>query len=264
MNNNFKISSVIIAKNEERNISKCLQSQLQCIDEIIVLIDNLTADNTLEIVKSFPSVKYELIEWKGFSKTKKYGISLCSNDWIFWIDADEAVTKELSKEIREFKNSIPQFQAYSFPRKAFFLGKWIKHSGWYPARVTRLFNKNFVDLNDDEVHEQLVLKGDTNSVLKTGELKGILEHYTDPDIKHYFLKFNHYTTLAAQDLANKGKIFKIRDLLLRPFWLFIKMYIIKLGFLDGMEGFVLAVFSSAYVFTKYCKLWELKKEGTEI
>jgi len=264
LNNNFKISSVIIAKNEERNISKCLQSQLQCIDEIIVLIDNLTADNTLEIVKSFPSVKYELIEWKGFSKTKKHGISLCSNDWIFWIDADEAVTKELSKEIREFKNSIPQFQAYSFPRKAFFLGKWIKHSGWYPARVTRLFNKNFVDLNDDEVHEHLVLKGDTNSVLKTGELKGILEHYTDPDIKHYFLKFNHYTTLAAQDLANKGKIFKIRDLLLRPFWLFIKMYIIKLGFLDGMEGFVLAVFSSAYVFAKYCKLWELKKEGTEI
>jgi (heptosyl)LPS beta-1,4-glucosyltransferase len=260
----MKISSVVLAKNEEKNIKSCIESQLECIDEIIVLIDKGTTDNTVEIIKSFPSVKQELIEWKGFSKTKKYGISLCTNNWIFWIDADETVTKELSEEIREFKKSKPAFYAYSIPRKAFFLGRWIMHSGWYPGRVVRLFDRNFVDLSDDEIHEHLILKEKPDSNLKTGELRGILEHYTDPDINHYFLKFNYYTTLAAADLANKGKKFRLSDLCLRPFWLFIKMYIIKLGFLDGTQGFILAVFSSAYVFTKYCKLWELKKGKNKV
>jgi len=252
----LKISSVIIAKNEERNIFRCLQSQLECIDEIIVLIDSLSTDKTLEIVKLFPGVKHELIEWQGYSNTKKYGISICSNNWIFWIDADEALTKELSDEIGKFKNSEPEYYSYSVPRKAFFLGRWIKHSGWYPARVTRLFDKNFIDLSDDEVHEHLVLKGKPDKKIKSGSLNGSLEHYTDPDINHYFVKFNRYTTLAAEDLAAKGKKFRKTDLIFRPIWLFIKMYVIKLGFLDGTEGFILAVFSSAYVFTKYCKLWE--------
>jgi glycosyltransferase involved in cell wall biosynthesis len=257
----LKISSVIIAKNEEKNIFKCLQSQAECIDEIIVLVDNLTTDKTIEIIKSFPLVKYESIDWKGYSKTKKYGISLCSNNWIFWIDADEAFTEELSGEIKRFKNSKPAFYAYTVPRKAFFLGKWIKHSGWYPARVTRLFDRNFIDVSEDEVHEHLVHKGKPGLKVKSGALNGNIEHYTDPDINHYFLKFNNYTTLAAEELARKGKKFRKSDLLLRPLWLFIKMYVIKLGFLDGTEGFILAVFSSAYVFTKYCKLWELKREG---
>jgi glycosyltransferase involved in cell wall biosynthesis len=252
----LKISSVIIAKNEEKNIFRCIQGQLECIDEIIVLIDNLTTDKTPEIVKSFPTVKCKLIEWQGYSKTKRYGASLALNNWIFWIDADEAVTEELSEELKKFKNSKPEFYAYSVRRKAFFLGKWIKHSGWFPARVIRLFDKNFVDFSEDEVHEHIVMKGKPGTQLIPGELKGILEHYTDPDINHYFLKFNNYTTLAAEDLAKKGKKFRTADLLIRPPWLFIKMYIIKLGFLDGIEGLILAIFSSAYVFIKYCKLWE--------
>jgi (heptosyl)LPS beta-1,4-glucosyltransferase len=248
----LKLSSIIIAKDEEKNISRCIQSQLGCIDEIVVLIDDRTEDSTPEIVKSFPQVKYVMVQWKGFSETKKYAVSLTFNKWILWIDADEALTKNLSDEINEFKNKEPMYDAYSFPRKANFLGKWIMHSGWYPARVTRLFNKEKVSFNDREVHEHLIITGEV------GKFRNDIEHYTDPDIRHYFEKFNNYTTLAADELNLKGKAFKLSDLILRPLAIFIKMFLIKRGFLDGTEGFILAAFSSAYVFTKYCKLWERK------
>ena len=248
----MNISSIIIAKDEEKNIGRCIQSQLNCIDEIIVLIDDRTKDSTPEIVKSFSKVKYEIVKWQGFSAAKKNAVALTSNDWILWIDADEALTSELVKELIEFKKSVPKYDSYSFPRKATFLGRWILHSGWYPARITRLFNKNKITFSSNDVHEHLVVTG------KTGNFKNDIEHYTDPDIKHYFEKFNNYTTLAADELVKKGKSFKVFDLIFRPMAIFIKMFFIKRGFLDGIQGFILAMFSSAYVFTKYCKLWERK------
>ncbi len=248
----MKISSIIIAKNEEKNIGRCIESQIDCIDEIVVLIDDSTTDSTENVVKTFPSVKYETVKWKGFSETKKYAVSLTSNQWILWIDADEALTTELANEIKEFKTKEPQFDAYSFPRKANFLGRWIMHSGWYPAIVTRLFNKDKVYFSNSDVHEHLVIE------TPVGNFKNDIEHYTDPDINHYFEKFNNYTTLAAGELDAKGKQFKKSDLFIRPIAIFFKMFFLKKGFLDGTEGFILAMFSSAYVFTKYCKLWEKK------
>ena len=248
----MKLSSIIIAKDEEKNIGRCIQSQVDCIDEIIVLIDDLTKDSTLDIVKSFPAVKYEVLRWRGFSATKKYAVTLTSNNWVLWIDADEALTAELVKELKNFKENTPLFDAYSFPRKSNFLGRWIMHSGWYPAEGTRLFNKNRITFSDSDVHEHLIVGG------KTGNFKNDIEHYTDPDIRHYFEKFNNYTTLAAEELAKKGKTFKVLDIVTRPAALFLKMFFIKGGFLDGIQGFILAMFSSAYVFTKYCKLWEQK------
>lgn len=252
----FKISSIIIARNEEANIRRCIESQLGCIDEIILIVDSGTTDNTLEIAKSYAKVYAEMQEWKGYAGSKIYALSKTSNDWILWIDADEEITPELSDELNRFKNSVPAFAAYDLARKAFFLGKWIKHSGWYPGRVTRLFNKNSAGFSEDKgVHEHLVVNG------MTGSLKNDLNHYTDPDINHYFLKFNNYTSLAAKDLQAKGRMAKLSDLLVRPLFLFLKMYIFRLGFLDGVHGFILAVFSSCYVFTKYAKLWELNNKA---
>ena len=249
----MKISSIVIAKNEELNIRRCIASQLKCIDEIIVIVDEDSEDKTLEIVKSFPEVKCSVVKWRGYAKTKQYAVSLASSDWILWIDADEELAPGLSDEIIVFKSKSPEYSAYSIPRKAFFLDKWIKHSGWYPGRVTRLFNKNEVKFDEKDIHENLVVKGEV------GELNNDINHYTDPTIHHYFVKFNRYTTLAAEELFNKGKSFLISDIILRPLFIFIKMFIIRRGFLDGIQGFILAIFSSAYVFTKYCKLWELKK-----
>lgn len=246
----MKISAIIIAKNEEDNIGRCIDSLRNIIDEIVVVVDNSSCDNTLEIVKS-KNVKYFTTQWLGFSKTKEFAVSKTVNDWIFWIDADEAVTPELGIEINNYKNNTPDCSAYSIPRRAYFLGKWIKHSGWYPGRVIRLFNKHQCKFSDSEVHEHLLVNG------KTGELEKDLEHYTDPNIHHYFEKFNVYTTLAAKNLAENEKKASLIDILFRPAFLFVKMYILKLGFLDGIHGLILAVFSSCYVFTKYCKLWEI-------
>ncbi|GBD90267.1 glycosyl transferase family 2 [bacterium BMS3Abin04] len=250
----LKISSIIIAKNEAENISRCIESQINCIDEIIVLIDKDSNDKTTEIVKSFPKVKWEIIEWMGYGKTKQYGVDKSENEWILWIDADEAITPELATELNNFKCSTPSFNAYKIARKAYFLGKWIKHSGWYPGYVARLFNKKFARFSLSEVHEHLLVDG------TLGKLNNDLEHYTDPNIFHYYEKFNRYTSLAASELEAKGKSAKLNDLLIRPFFIFIKMYILKRGFLDGIQGFILAVFSANYVFTKYSKLWELKNK----
>jgi len=249
----LKLSSVIIAKNEELNIGRCIESQLNCIDEIIVLVDDASEDKTYDIAISYPTATVRKVKWQGYSETKKQGISLAANDWIFWIDADESITPELCEEIREFKKSVPSFTAYSIPRRAYFLGKWIEHSGWYPGRVTRLFNKGNADFNNNNVHEHLEVEG------VTGKLKNDLEHYTDPSISHYFEKYNNYTSLAARELFNRGKGTSIGDIIFRPAGIFLKMYVLKAGFLDGIHGFILAVFSASYVFTKYCKLWELKR-----
>lgn len=254
MNEKIKISSILIAKNEERNIKACIESQLNCIDDIVVIVDSKSEDKTLDIVKSFGNrVNYEVCDWLGFAKTKIYAVSKTKHEWVFWIDADEVIRSELAEEINSLKYKYLDESAFSVARRAYFLGRWIKHSGWYPARVLRLFNKNKAKFVEREVHEHLEVDG------KIGNLKNDLDHFTDPDIHHYLEKFNRYTTLAAQELKEKNKSISIFGLFFRPFFMFIKMYFLKLGFLDGIQGFILSCFSSAYVFTKYSKLWELKR-----
>jgi glycosyltransferase involved in cell wall biosynthesis len=253
----IKISSIIIAKNEEANIRRCIESQRGCIDEIVLLVDEESTDKTYEIAICYSNVKASIVKWKGYSETKKDAILLTTNDWVFWIDADEAITRELKEEIIELKDSTLSYAAYSIPRIANFLGKWIKHSGWYPGRVTRLFNKNLASFDFQCVHENLRVNGET------GKLNNDIEHYTDPSVSHYFMKFNNYTTLAANELKEKGRMFRLSDLIIRPIAIFIKMYFIKFGFLDGIQGFILAIFSSAYVFTKYSKFWELTRKENQ-
>jgi len=249
----FKISSIVIARDEEENIRRCIASQIGVINDIVVIVDSRTIDSTAKVAASFSNVNYETAEWKGYACSKKYALSKTKYDWILWIDADEELTHELIDELKQFKKKQPVYNAYDLARRAFFLGKWIKYSGWYPARVTRLFNKNFVSFNEKEVHEHLKVAG------KVGHLQNDLNHYTDPSIEHYFAKFNLYTSLAAKELYEQGRCSRMRDILLRPIFLFLKMYIFRLGFLDKLHGLILAIFSSLYVFTKYCKLWGLNR-----
>lgn len=250
-NNTLQISAIIIAKDAEAIIGRCLESLKPCVEQIYVIIDMNSSDRTQEIVQN-ASVDYEVKEWAGFAETKKYAVSRVKHNWVFWVDSDEVLTPELQEEIKRFKESAPSFNVYKVARRAFFLGKWIKHGGWYPGRVARLFNKNEVRFNNNDVHEGLDFKGEA------GNLNNDLEHYTDLNIKHYYNKFNNYTSLAALELNKKGKSFKVTDILIRPAFIFFKMYFLRLGFMDGLQGFILAVFSANYVFTKYAKLWELR------
>lgn len=249
----IKLSSIIIARDEENNIARCISSQLGIIDDIVIIIDARTIDSTFEIAKKYPEVNAEIAEWNGYSAAKLRALDKTKHEWVFWIDADEEITESLKKELLEFKDSNPTFDIYDVPRRAYFLGKWIKHCGWYPARVARLFNKSKISFNQKSVHEGLA------GYNEAGQLKNDLNHYTDPTIDHYIKKMNHYTTLAANDLVAQGKSAGFNDLIMRPLFIFIKMYILRLGFLDGFHGLVLSLFSAHYVFTKYSKVWELKK-----
>ena len=242
------LSVIVITRNEERNIVACLES-VKWADDIII-VDAQSKDATVALAGQFTQ-KIFVEPWKSFSEAKTFAVSKSRHDWILWLDADERVTPELAAEIRSLLESSPAKAAYSVARRAYFLGRWIKHSGWYPGRVTRLFRKDRASFSPAAVHEGLNVHG------AIGELRYDLLHFTDPNLYHYLAKFNRYTTLASRESFDAGKHFRRTDLFVRPPWLFVKMYVVRLGFLDGVPGLLLALLSSAYVFTKYAKLWEV-------
>ncbi len=241
------ISVIVITKNEAHNIDECLRS-VEWSDDIVV-VDAESKDATVEIAK-IHTEKVFIKPWLGFAAAKQFAVEETKYDWILWLDADERVTQELAIEIQRRIEKNPKEAAFTAARRAYFLHRWIKHSGWYPGRVPRLFHKQRAEFNDAAVHEGLNIHG------KIGELKNDLLHFTDPNLYHYVTKFNRYTSLASNDLLKNGKSFKKSDIPVRPCWQFIKMYFLRRGFLDGTQGLLLAMLSSAYVFTKYAKLWE--------
>jgi glycosyltransferase involved in cell wall biosynthesis len=250
-----KISAIVITYNEEKNIRRCLES-LSWADEI-VLVDSYSEDNTKNIAKQFTDRIFD-VKWEGFGRKKEFARNKASLEWVLCVDADEVVTSELKDEIKKTLQAQPFYDGFYIPRKSNFLGKWIKHSGWYPDYGLRLFKRHKAKFDVSLVHEKLEVEG------KIGYLKNHLLHYTDPDINHYLSKLNHYTSLSAEELYKKGKKATMGDLLFRPPTVFFKMFIWKMGFLDGVYGLILAFFSSFHVFTKYAKLWHLQKDRLEM
>jgi len=245
----WRLSALVITKNEAENIRDCLTS-LQWAEEIIV-VDAESADDTVARAREFTD-KIFIRRWEGFSAAKNFALAQCAGDWVLWIDADERVTPELRDEIRIALDHASAAAGFEMPRLANFLGKWIRHGGWYPGYVLRLFRRDAGRFNDKPVHEGVQVDG------KIERLKNHLLHYTDRNLQHYFGKFNRYTSLAADELQYRRRRFRLWDLLLRPSWFFFRMYVLKAGFLDGVQGFILARLSAAYVFTKYAKLWEIQ------
>ena len=247
------LSVIVITRNEERNIVACLESVTWADD--IIIVDAQSGDATATLARQFTQ-KIFVEPWKSFSEAKKFAVTKSRHDWVLWLDADERVTPTLAAEIQSLLESSPTQAAYSVARRAYFLGRWIKHSGWYPGRVPRLFRKDRAAFSPAAVHEGLIVQG------AVGELRNDLLHFTDPNLYHYLAKLNRYTTLASKESFDAGKRFRQIDLLVRPPWIFVKMYILRFGFLDGVPGFLLALLSSAYVFTKYAKLWEAWRSET--
>jgi glycosyltransferase involved in cell wall biosynthesis len=244
------LSALVITYNEEANIAACLDG-LAWVDEIVV-VDAMSTDRTCEIAAKYtPRVLSRT--WEGYAEARRYALARCSHEWVLSVDADERVTPELRQEIERTLRQ-PVHGGYLVPRKAFFLGRWIKHCGWYPGYVLRLFKKDKAYVTDRKVHEGMRTRG------TVGRLKSPLLHYTYPSVPAYFARFDTYTSLAAQELHERGRKAGPGDLLARPFFQFGKMYFAKLGLLDGWEGLVLCAFSGFYVFVKYAKLRQMARD----
>ena len=245
-----KLSAIILTLDEEENIQRCLES-LVWMDEIVV-VDTGSSDKTKEIVAKYTNKIFDL-KWEGFGKSKEYAKNKATGEWVLSIDADEVVSNELKNEIVSKRNSSEEIDGYFIPRKSNFLGKWIKHSGWYPDYVLRLFRRDRSSFTPEQVHERVVING------RVGYLKNEILHYTDPNLNHYLEKLNRYTTLSAEEMYRQGKASSLFDIVFRPIAIFLKMYLFKLGFLDGITGLILACCSSFHVFFKYAKLWHLNR-----
>ncbi len=245
-----KISVCITACNEESNIRRCLESA-KWADEIVV-VDSFSKDNTVKICREYTDRVYQH-EWLGYIGQKNMIKDLATGPWILFLDADEEVSPGLRDEIqREFTNgSADDFAGFEFPRLVRYLGQWITHGDWYPDIKLRLFRKDKGECGGYEPHDRTMVRG------RVKRLENPLYHYTYNDIKHQMATLNRFTTISAIGKHRQGRRFWISDLVFRPFFRFLRCYFFKRGFLDGVPGLIIAVFTSFAVFAKYAKLWEL-------
>ncbi len=250
----MKISLVMIAKNEEKNIAKSLESVKGLVNEIIV-VDSGSTDNTNKLAQSYGAKIFKRT-FDNFSAQKNYALSLALNEWVLHLDADEVLSEEIKEEIKKTIENT-QYDGFLLTRENFFLGKKMKYSGIAKEDRLRLAKKSLSKYVGGIIHEELSVNG------KVGKLNNTFYHYTCPNLDGYFNKFEQYTTFGALKMADKNKKAKIIDIIFRPPFEFIKRYILKLGFLDGFEGFVWAVLGSYYSFAKYMKLYLLNKKDNQ-
>ncbi len=247
----MKLSIGIITFNEERIIGKTLQAVQEIADEIVI-VDSHSTDRTVKIAESFGAKVYSE-DWKGFGPQKNSVIDKCSGDWVLLIDADEVVSPELSEKIKKIINSDSKYSAFEINLCCICFGKELKHGGWSNDYHLRLWKKGTVSYNDNLVHEGFITVG------KIGKIKEKIYHYTYLTLNYYFEKFNKYTTLAAQEYYKRNKKTGLVSIVIKPFFTFTKMYVLRRGFLDGIEGFVIASASALYTMAKYFKLREMYK-----
>lgn len=240
----MKISATIITYNEQNNIARAIESLRFC-DEVVV-VDSGSVDRTVEIADKLGARVLEH-PWHGFAKQKNFAAEEARFDWIFSIDADESLSEALEGEMWQLKKHGPQHDAYTVPRLAQYLGRWILHSGWYPDRKIRLYNRQKGHWVGSYVHERVQVAG------TIGHLESNLLHFTCDSLSQHLETMNRYTTLAAQQLAAEGVQIGWRHLLLDPPWTFFRSYFVNRGFLDGMEGLAIAYMASLYNFIKYAK-----------
>ncbi|HZQ51311.1 MAG TPA: glycosyltransferase family 2 protein [Bryobacteraceae bacterium] len=240
----LKISATIITFNEERNIARVIES-LRCCDEILVL-DSGSQDRTVEIATKLGAHVVEA-SWHGYAAQKNIAAELAQHDWVLSLDADESLSEALEAEIWQIKKAGPKFDGYTVPRLAQYLGRWILHSGWYPDRKVRLFDRRKAKWVGEFVHESVEVEG------SVGHLKSNLLHFTCNSLSEHLRSMDSYTTLAAQEIVSRGKAVGLTDLLIDPPWTFFRTYVLKRGFLDGTEGLSIAYMAALYNFLKYSK-----------
>jgi glycosyltransferase involved in cell wall biosynthesis len=240
----MKITATIITLNEERHIARAIES-LRCCDEIVV-IDSGSADRTTELAENLGARVIES-PWRGYAGQKNWAAERAAYDWILSLDADEALSEGLEGEIWNLKKNGPKYDAYTMPRLAQYLGRWILHCGWYPDRKVRLYNRHKAKWVGDFVHESVQVHG------RLGHLESNLLHFTCDSLSEHLRTMDRYTTLAAEELVSRKTRVGWRHLILDPAWTFAKTYFVHGGFLDGIEGLTIAYMAALYTFLKYAK-----------
>lgn len=251
------IAVVIISLNEEKDIARCIGSVHDIADEIIV-VDSFSTDKTKEICRGFSKVRFIEREWEGYSNTKNYSNSLAKSDYILSLDADEALSPELTKSLKKFRKTEKPETAYTMNRLTNYCGKWIRHCGWYPDKKLRLWKKEFGQWHGD-IHEEVVINDPT--FIESTHLKGDLFHYSYHSINQHINQYNKFTEMVAKNDIKRGKKATMFKILVAPFWKFIRDYFIRLGILDGYYGFVICMNSAHATFVKYTKQRQFQKNN---
>ncbi|RJQ53534.1 MAG: glycosyltransferase family 2 protein [Nitrospiraceae bacterium] len=246
--NRIPVSVVIITCNEEKNIRDALDSVKDFAD--IVVVDSFSSDMTAAICGEFTGRVYRH-EWMGYAKQKQLAVDYAKCPWVLILDADERVTPGLKAEITDKIMDIT-FNGFYIPRKNYFLGKWIRHSGWWPDYTLRLFRKDVSHMQQRAVHEKVDVRG------PVGRLNAPLEHYTYRSLSDYIRKMDNYAALSAEELENKGLVSCLFSMVLSPVFVFFKMFFLRQGFRDGIHGYVLAALYGFYTFLKYATVLERK------
>lgn len=243
------VSLVIITYNEEKNIERCIQSVPFAAD--IVVLDSGSTDRTVDIARRL-GARVKVEAWRGFQKQKTRAMALGLHDWVISLDADEGLSPEAAQEIEELlAESKMDRDGYEMPRMTYHLGRWIRHSGWYPDRQLRFFNRTKCQWTETEVHERVTGEN-------IGRLKGAILHWSFDGLAAQVDTINRYSGLMATQWEKKGKSFSAVKMATKPLGKFIEKFFVKGGWRDGMAGFIIAAASSFAIFLRFAKLWEMK------
>ena len=254
MNQEYKypISIVMIAHNEADNIARCLDSVTSWVNEIIVVVNDCK-DNTIEIAQKYNAQVYER-EWHGYRDQKNLALEYATQPWILALDADEEISVKLKASIISFiKNDSNAFNGAYFPRKVWFMGRWIKHGDWYPDYSLRLFRSGHAKWGGGNEHEKILLDGVSKKI------SGDLHHYTYPSLNIQIEKIIYLSDFFLKRQLEAGKRWSVIQTIARSWWRFMRGYFIKLGFMDGFPGFYIAVSMAFYTLVRYSKLYEHNK-----
>ena len=246
------LSVVIITFNEETNIGRCIDSVQDIADEIIVL-DSFSTDKTVEIAKSKNAIVHQQ-SFAGYIEQKNCALQLARYPYVLSLDADEAVDQQLIVSIAEEKKEFSA-QAYTMNRCSSYCGKFIRHGLWYPDKKLRLFNKSIAAWGGTNPHDKIVMAAPA----QTKHLKGDLYHYSYNTIEEHIQQNNRFSTISARSMYEKGKRTNWFRILFNPLWNFILGYFLRLGFLDGSYGFIIAINTAHLTFLKHVKLYQLQK-----
>lgn len=249
----MSLSVIIIAKNEAADIRDCLAS-VAWADEIVV-VDAGSTDATAAICREMGARVQVSEEWPGFGPQKNRALSMATHEWVLSLDADERVAPELRAEIEGVMQQESALPAYDIPRLSSYCGRFMRHSGWYPDYVTRLFRRGSARFSDDLVHERLLVEGEV------GRLRSELIHLAFDSMEEVLRKMDQYSTAGAQRMHAQGRNATLAGAVLRGWWSFMRTYFLRLGFLDGREGFMLALSNAEGTYYRYAKLIQLNRKS---